>query len=141
MAHFNLLFCEDMQHFNSSSHGPRLLLSHIKLINLMTMCVWIYCPENINCLLFSFVFIRAHIKPIFQSIAAKVGSEPCCDWVREIFGFYCFLSYMIQDYLDVFLYFYVAQTLTLSNSWIALIFPTRLCLDVAMLKLSKALQL
>ncbi|PFX26134.1 6-phosphogluconate dehydrogenase, decarboxylating [Stylophora pistillata] len=23
----------------------------------------------------------AHIKPIFQSIAAKVGSEPCCDWV------------------------------------------------------------
>lgn len=51
------------------------------------------------------------------------------------------LSYMIQDYLDVFLYFYVAQTLTLSNSWIALIFPTPLCLDVAMLKFSKALQL
>ncbi|CAH3141878.1 unnamed protein product [Porites evermanni] len=23
----------------------------------------------------------SHIKPIFQSIAAKVGSEPCCDWV------------------------------------------------------------
>ncbi|XP_020902924.1 6-phosphogluconate dehydrogenase, decarboxylating [Exaiptasia diaphana] len=23
----------------------------------------------------------AHIKPIFQAIAAKVGSEPCCDWV------------------------------------------------------------
>ncbi|KAK3714901.1 hypothetical protein QZH41_010910 [Actinostola sp. cb2023] len=22
-----------------------------------------------------------HVKPIFQSIAAKVGSEPCCDWV------------------------------------------------------------
>lgn len=25
----------------------------------------------------------AHIKPIFQSIAAKVGKEPCCDWVGE----------------------------------------------------------
>ncbi|KAG9304028.1 hypothetical protein G9A89_005938 [Geosiphon pyriformis] len=24
-----------------------------------------------------------HIKPIFQSIAAKVGDEPCCDWVGE----------------------------------------------------------
>lgn len=24
-----------------------------------------------------------HIKPIFQSIAAHVGSEPCCDWVGE----------------------------------------------------------
>ncbi|XP_037094868.1 6-phosphogluconate dehydrogenase, decarboxylating-like [Pollicipes pollicipes] len=24
-----------------------------------------------------------HIKPIFQSIAAKSGSEPCCDWVGE----------------------------------------------------------
>ncbi|XP_008472897.2 6-phosphogluconate dehydrogenase, decarboxylating [Diaphorina citri] len=23
------------------------------------------------------------LKPIFQSIAAKVGSEPCCDWVGE----------------------------------------------------------
>lgn len=23
------------------------------------------------------------IKPIFQGIAAKVGSEPCCDWVGE----------------------------------------------------------
>ncbi|KAG1686339.1 6-phosphogluconate dehydrogenase, decarboxylating [Nymphon striatum] len=22
-----------------------------------------------------------HIKPIFQSIAAKIGTEPCCDWV------------------------------------------------------------
>lgn len=22
-----------------------------------------------------------HIKPIFQAIAAKVGDEPCCDWV------------------------------------------------------------
>ena len=31
--------------------------------------------------LITFVF-RSHIKPIFQSIAAKVGSEPCCDWVR-----------------------------------------------------------
>ena len=92
MAHFNLLFCEDMQHFNSSSHGPRLLLSHISKADQPDdyVFVWIYCPENINCLLFSFVFIRAHIKPIFQSIAAKVGSEPCCDWVRETFGFYCF---------------------------------------------------
>nr|CAB3264809.1 6-phosphogluconate dehydrogenase, decarboxylating-like [Phallusia mammillata] len=25
----------------------------------------------------------SHIKPIFQGIAAKVGSEPCCDWVGE----------------------------------------------------------
>jgi len=24
-----------------------------------------------------------HIKPIFQGIAAKSGSEPCCDWVGE----------------------------------------------------------
>ena len=24
-----------------------------------------------------------HIKPIFQGIAAKVGKEPCCDWVGE----------------------------------------------------------
>jgi len=24
-----------------------------------------------------------HIKPIFQSIAAKVGKEPCCEWVGE----------------------------------------------------------
>jgi len=24
-----------------------------------------------------------HIKPIFQSIAAKVNGEPCCDWVGE----------------------------------------------------------
>ncbi|XP_019642889.1 PREDICTED: 6-phosphogluconate dehydrogenase, decarboxylating-like [Branchiostoma belcheri] len=24
-----------------------------------------------------------HIKPIFQSVAAKVGKEPCCDWVGE----------------------------------------------------------
>ena len=24
-----------------------------------------------------------HIKPIFQGISAKVGSEPCCDWVGE----------------------------------------------------------
>ena len=24
-----------------------------------------------------------HIKPIFQGIAAKVGTEPCCDWVGE----------------------------------------------------------
>ena len=23
------------------------------------------------------------IKPIFQSIAAKIGTEPCCDWVGE----------------------------------------------------------
>ena len=26
-------------------------------------------------------YARPHIKPIFQSIAAKVGTEPCCDWV------------------------------------------------------------
>lgn len=24
-----------------------------------------------------------HIKDIFQGIAAKVGGEPCCDWVGE----------------------------------------------------------
>jgi 6-phosphogluconate dehydrogenase len=24
-----------------------------------------------------------HVKPIFQSISAKVDSEPCCDWVGE----------------------------------------------------------
>ncbi|CAJ0644205.1 16028_t:CDS:2 [Entrophospora sp. SA101] len=24
-----------------------------------------------------------HLQPIFQSIAAKVGNEPCCDWVGE----------------------------------------------------------
>ena len=24
---------------------------------------------------------RPHIKDIFQSIAAHVGKEPCCDWV------------------------------------------------------------
>jgi len=24
-----------------------------------------------------------HVKPIFQSIAAKVNNEPCCDWVGE----------------------------------------------------------
>ena len=24
-----------------------------------------------------------HIKNIFQGIAAKVGGEPCCDWVGE----------------------------------------------------------
>ncbi len=24
-----------------------------------------------------------HVKPIFQAIAAKVGNEPCCDWVGE----------------------------------------------------------
>ena len=24
-----------------------------------------------------------YIKPIFQGIAAKVGTEPCCDWVGE----------------------------------------------------------
>ncbi|CAH0578000.1 unnamed protein product [Chrysodeixis includens] len=24
-----------------------------------------------------------HIKPIFQAICAKVGTEPCCDWVGE----------------------------------------------------------
>ena len=24
-----------------------------------------------------------HVKDIFQSISAKVGSEPCCDWVGE----------------------------------------------------------
>lgn len=24
-----------------------------------------------------------HIKDIFQSIAAKVGQDPCCDWVGE----------------------------------------------------------
>ena len=24
-----------------------------------------------------------HVKPIFQSICAKVGDEPCCDWVGE----------------------------------------------------------
>ena len=24
-----------------------------------------------------------HVKPIFQGIAAKVGNEPCCDWVGE----------------------------------------------------------
>jgi 6-phosphogluconate dehydrogenase len=24
-----------------------------------------------------------HIKPIFQAIAAKVGEDPCCDWVGE----------------------------------------------------------
>lgn len=26
---------------------------------------------------------RPHIKEIFQSIAAKVDDEPCCDWVGE----------------------------------------------------------
>lgn len=24
-----------------------------------------------------------HVKAIFQGIAAKVGKEPCCDWVGE----------------------------------------------------------
>lgn len=24
-----------------------------------------------------------HVKDIFQGIAAKVGTEPCCDWVGE----------------------------------------------------------
>ena len=24
-----------------------------------------------------------HLKPIFQSICAKSGDEPCCDWVGE----------------------------------------------------------
>ena len=41
----------------------------------------IYVDSNMS---FLFALIRAHIKPIFQSIAAKVGSEPCCDWVRNI---------------------------------------------------------
>ena len=27
------------------------------------------------------IISRPHIKNIFQSISAKVGSEPCCDWV------------------------------------------------------------
>ena len=26
-------------------------------------------------------YVRPHIKDIFQSIAAKVDNEPCCDWV------------------------------------------------------------
>jgi 6-phosphogluconate dehydrogenase len=26
---------------------------------------------------------RPHVKNIFQSIAAKVNGEPCCDWVGE----------------------------------------------------------
>lgn len=26
---------------------------------------------------------RPHVKDIFQSISAKVGSEPCCDWVGD----------------------------------------------------------
>lgn len=29
----------------------------------------------------SFSSSRPHIKPIFQKICAKVGQEPCCDWV------------------------------------------------------------
>ena len=31
-----------------------------------------------------------HIKPIFQAICAKSGSEPCCDWVRfwKTFGLF-----------------------------------------------------
>lgn len=34
-----------------------------------------------NQFLIANVFSRPHIKNIFQSIAAKVGNEPCCDWV------------------------------------------------------------
>lgn len=31
------------------------------------------------------LFLRPHIKDIFQSIAAKVGTgEPCCDWVSGV---------------------------------------------------------
>lgn len=31
------------------------------------------------------LFLRPHIKDIFQSIAARVGTgEPCCDWVSGI---------------------------------------------------------
>jgi len=35
------------------------------------------------------VLFRPHIKDIFQSIAAKANSEPCCDWVWLI----CFLQF------------------------------------------------
>ena len=31
----------------------------------------------------SFKILRPHVKDIFQSISAKSGSEPCCDWVGE----------------------------------------------------------
>lgn len=40
------------------------------------LCLISECPVIFLC--------RPHIKTIFQSIAAKVGTgEPCCDWVNE----------------------------------------------------------
>ena len=44
---------------------------HTKFLNL----------QNVYCEMLMFYFPRPYIKPIFQSIAAKIGSEPCCDWV------------------------------------------------------------
>ena len=35
---------------------------------------------------FFFLFVcreRPHVKDIFQACAAKVGAEPCCDWVGD----------------------------------------------------------
>lgn len=29
------------------------------------------------------IFSREHVKPIFQTIAAKADGQPCCDWVRS----------------------------------------------------------
>lgn len=70
-----------------------------------------------------------HVKPIFQSIAAKVNSEPCCDWVGESgAGHYVKMVHNGIEYGDMQLiceaYHIMKEGLGLSHDEIADVFTT-----------------
>lgn len=67
--------------------GPHNILPSTRLSFFLTHDVYIFRP---------------HIKSIFQSIAAKVGSDPCCDWVRILFSFYWFSLFLSTTVERVF---------------------------------------
>lgn len=58
-------------------------LFYVEVLNMWLQTV-LYSMSKRACWLF-LLSVRPHIKTIFQAIAAKVGSEPCCDWVRIFF--------------------------------------------------------
>lgn len=68
-----------------------------------------------------------HIKPIFQSIAAKVGTEPCCDWVGEDgAGHFVKMVHNGIEYGDMQLiceaYHFMKSALALSNDEMSQVF-------------------
>ena len=88
-GHTKLAYCDEEPSFISLDVSSPLIVdpvwAHITFFQARS------CPFFLRHCVYIF---RPHIKSIFQSIAAKVGSDPCCDWVRILFNFSWFSLFL-----------------------------------------------